>query len=168
MSDRSPKPTANRGLGALLNELSLLMRREFDRRLQPLDLGLTRARWLILYHVKRKAGCTQRELAEQLQLRPMTVGRQVGKLVDIGWLERRDDPRDQRAYSLHLKPAARKIFTRLRPVVQAFRSTYFAGIPPSRRDALFADLLIIKRNLLQLERRAVPTLSSHEKSGKAF
>ncbi len=160
MSVSSSIPAADRGLGALLNELGQLVRREFDRRVGQFDPSLTGARWRILYQVKRHPGCTQRELAERLQLQAVTIGRHVARLIEIGWLERRDDPRDGRAYALYLTPKAQPVFDRLLPVSQALRSAYFAGISDERREALFADLLLIKDNLLRLEASA--TSSSHE------
>ena len=159
MAESFSIPATDRGLGALLNELGQLVRREFDRRVGQLDPSLTGARWRILYQVKRHPGCTQRELAEHLQLQAVTIGRHVARLIEIGWLERRDDPRDRRAYALYLTPRAQPVFDRLLPVSRALRSAYFAGISDERREALFADLLLIKDNLLRLDTAAS---SSHE------
>ena len=55
---------AERRLGFLLNELSHLLRREFERRMQEKGVGLTRAQWLILRQLALRKGCRQRELAD--------------------------------------------------------------------------------------------------------
>ena len=71
-----PAPAnSERRLGYILNDLSHLLRREFDRRVQQKKLGLTRAQWLILRQVSLQEGCLQRELAEGLRFAPATVGR---------------------------------------------------------------------------------------------
>ncbi len=137
-----------RRLGFLLNELSHLLRREVDRRMQRAGVGLTRAQWQILRQVSLREGCLQCELAADLRLEPATVGRHVERLVAGGWLERRDDPRDGRAYRLRLRPRARRPLTRLRRLAEQLRFEYFAGIPRERQDALIDDLLVVKRNLL--------------------
>lgn len=145
-----PSITSNQepGLGFLLGDLGRLLRREYDRRVQQEGLGLTRAQWLILRQVSEHEGCLQRELAEALQIEASTVGRHVERLVAAGWLERRDDVWDGRAYRLHLQPKARNTLARLKRLTVELRDEYFAGIPPERREALIDNLQIIKRNVL--------------------
>ena len=148
----SPRPP-ERPLGFLLNELSHLLRREVDRRVQRAGVGLTRAQWQILRQVARREGCLQCELAADLRFEPATVGRHVERLRAGGWLERRDDPRDGRAYRLYLRARARRPLAQLRRLGEQLRSEYFTGIPPARQDALIDDLLVIQRNLLACRAR---------------
>lgn len=137
-------------LGPLLNELSRLMRREFDRRLRAAGVQLTRAQWLILYSVAQEEGLTQSELAEVLELERMTVGRHAMRLEAEGWLERRPDLGDARVFRLFLKVKGQRMLARLEPVVERLRRDYFSGIDPQRQADLFADLLKIRENLLAL------------------
>jgi DNA-binding MarR family transcriptional regulator len=137
-------------LGPLLNELSRLMRREFKRRLRTAGIDLTRAQWLILYHVARAPGSTQSELAEALELERMTIGRHATRLARQGWLERRPDAEDKRVFRLHLRNKSERTLSRSEPVVEQLRRDYFTGISLERRDELFNDLLTIRRNLLAL------------------
>ncbi len=149
--------------GFLLHELSHLLRREFDRRVGQAGLGLTRAQWLILRQVARQAGCRQRDVAGRLRLEAATVGRHISRLRAAAWLERRPDPRDGRAYRLHLRPKARRVLRRLRSLGTRLREEYLAGIPPARREALIDDLLIIRGNLLACRLRPAhpSSLSTH-------
>jgi len=151
-----------RRLGFLLNELSHLLHREFDRRVRQAGVGLTRAQWQILRQVSRQEACLQCELAAALRFEPATVGRHVERLVACGWLERRDDPRDGRAYRLYLRPRARRPLAQLRRLGEQIRAEYFAGIPPERQEALVGDLLTIKGNLLACRLRSEgPPSPSH-------
>ena len=46
--------------------------------------GMTRAQWMILVRLRRCGGMTQRELAEILEVEPITVGRLVDRLAARG------------------------------------------------------------------------------------
>jgi DNA-binding MarR family transcriptional regulator len=159
---------SERRLGYILNDLSHLLRREFDRRVQQKKLGLTRAQWLILRQVSLQEGCLQRELAEGLRFAPATVGRHVERLAAAGWLDRRNDPRDARAYRLHLHPKAERTLARLKRLATQLRDEYFADIPLKRREALLDDLLVIKRNLLACRARAASRSFHHHANHQEF
>ena len=83
-----PLRNFDRSLGFLLNDISRLMRQEFNRRVE--GFGLTRAQWLFLFYVARRPGCTQSDLAEELQVQKITVSRQADRLERAGWIERRE------------------------------------------------------------------------------
>ncbi len=135
--------------GFLLNDISRLARKEFDRRVR--HLGITRAQWLFLFYVARQPGCTQSELADTLQIQKITVSRHAERLVRARWLQRRDNAHDGRAYHLYLTAKAERIVERLSDVAVALREEYLEGIPAARRDALMDDLHRVKTNLLALE-----------------
>lgn len=138
--------------GGILSDISRLARKEFDRRVR--DLRVTRAQWLVLVHLSRRPGCTQTELADAMQMQKITVSRHVDRLVRAGWIERRDDVKDARAYRLHLSRKAEPIIARLAAVAEEMRLEFMRGLPASRRDALMADLLHIKSNLLRMDAEA--------------
>ena len=138
--------------GFLLNDISRLARKEFDRRVR--HLGITRAQWLFLFYVARQPGCTQSELADTLQIQKITVSRHAERLVRARWLQRRDSTHDGRAYHLYLTAKAERIVERLADVAVALREEYLDGIPVVRREALMSDLQRVKTNLLSLESQA--------------
>ena len=70
----------------LLHDVARLMRTTADRRARA--HGMTRAQWMILFRLRRQDALTQRELAEILEVEPITVGRLVDRLARIihrGW-----------------------------------------------------------------------------------
>ena len=148
MSD--PRPAPDRHLGFLLADINRLARREFDRRVRP--LGLTRAQWLFLFHLGRQPGASQSELAEHLQMGKISVSRQADRLQRAGWIERRNDDADRRAYHLYLTPRASRIVEKLDHTAENLRTDYLRGVTPARRSALVADLGRIKANLLKLQK----------------
>ena len=146
--------------GYILNDISRLARKEFDRRVR--ELRLTRAQWLFLSHLARQPGCTQSELAERLQMEKITVSRQAARLLRAGWIERRDHAEDRRAYRLYVTRKAEPIIVRLSAVADELRSEYLHGLSAARRAALIDGLLQIKSNLLRLDAEA--KRRSHDKN----
>lgn len=135
--------------GFILSDISRLARTEFDRRVRA--LGVTRAQWLVLFHLARRPGCTQSELAEAMQIQKITVSRHVDRLVRSGRIERRDHAEDARAYHLYLSSRAQPLMRKLETVADALRQEYMHGLNSTRRDALIADLLHIKSNLSRID-----------------
>ena len=74
---------------------------------------MTRAQWAVLVRLDRSEGLNQSELAEMLDLQPITLTRLLDKLCDSGLIERRPDPDDRRAKRLFLTAAARPLLEQL-------------------------------------------------------
>jgi MarR family transcriptional regulator for hemolysin len=100
--DQRNVPLANfeRDLLFLLNDVARLLRVDADKRARAHDM--TRAQWGILIWLERQPGISQKELAELLEVEPITVARLVDRLERRGMVERRPDPRDRRIWRLHL------------------------------------------------------------------
>src|SRR5689334_11950907 len=96
---------ANLSLGSLLNDVSRLMRKKFDQRAK--ELRLTRAQYYLLAKLARHEGIKQVELAELLEVEPISAARLVDRMEAAGWVERRADPADRRARRVFLAPKAR-------------------------------------------------------------
>jgi MarR family transcriptional regulator for hemolysin len=89
-----------RDLLFLLHDVARLVRVDADKRARA--HGMTRAQWTILIWLKRRPGITQKELAELIEVEPITVARLIDRLEKSGMVERRPDPRDRRIWRLHL------------------------------------------------------------------
>ena len=87
-----------------LHDVAHLLRIETDKRARRHDM--TRAQWLILLWLDRQPGISQKELAEILEVEPITVARLVDRLEQRQMVERRPDPKDRRIWRLHLRPDA--------------------------------------------------------------
>jgi MarR family transcriptional regulator for hemolysin len=88
----------------LLHDVARLIRQEADRRAGM--HGMTRAQWVILIWLERQPGLSQKELAELLEVEPITVARLIDRLEARGMVERRPDAKDRRIWRLHLLDAA--------------------------------------------------------------
>ncbi|MDH4041956.1 MAG: MarR family transcriptional regulator, partial [Gammaproteobacteria bacterium] len=86
-----------------LHGAARLLRRNFDRRAREHDLS--RARWQVLWLLDREQGLKQAELAERLDVAPISLGRQLDNLEQEGLVERRRDAGDRRCFRIYLKDA---------------------------------------------------------------
>ena len=68
--------------------------------------GLARGEFAATAVLARAPGLTQRELAQRLDVEPITVARLLDRLALRGLVERRPDPRDRRVWRLHPGPEA--------------------------------------------------------------
>lgn len=134
-----------RSLGFLLNDVSRLMRQRFDERAR--GLGLTRAQWRVLRHLRQYEGINQGALAEILEVETVTLGRHIDRLEDAGWLERRRDPSDRRVWRLHLAEKARPMIDRLTDLSSEVREFALTGLSKLERDHLIETLMTMKNNL---------------------
>ena len=96
-----------RDLLFLLHDVARLVRVDADKRARA--HGMTRAQWGILIWLDRLPGISQKELAELLEVEPITVARLIDRLEARGMVERRPDPRDRRIWRLHLSEPAHRV-----------------------------------------------------------
>src|ERR1700752_4303592 len=100
-----------RSFGFLVSDGARLFGRRFDH--NGRRLGLTRAQCRTLGYLARNEGINQAGLADLLEIRPMTLVRQIDRMEEAGWIERRPDPADRRARRLFLTAKARPILGRI-------------------------------------------------------
>src|SRR5579872_3393618 len=101
----------NRDFAFLLSDVARLARTYSDQEVR--QYGMTRAQWAVLARVERNQGLKQSELAELLDLQPITLTRLIDRLCDSELIERRSDPNDRRAKRLFLTAAARPMLEQL-------------------------------------------------------
>jgi MarR family transcriptional regulator, transcriptional regulator for hemolysin len=129
----------------LLHDLAHQLRLEADRRASA--YGMTRAQWVILLRLERRAGLSQKELAEILEVEPITVARLIDRLERSGMVERRGDPDDRRIWRLHLREAALPVLAHLHGERDDILRTVAAGIDPALLDQTEAVLEAMKANV---------------------
>lgn len=135
--------------GYLLSDVTLLFRKHFDRR--AVKFGLTRAQWRatkVLYH---REGLRQNELAEFLEMEPIAVGRVIDRLQAAGFVERRHDPKDRRAWRLYVTEQARVIVGDMEIIARELRRDATRGIDHDELKKALVVIEQIKSNLLALE-----------------
>jgi len=126
-------------------ETAHALRRAFDRR--AAGLGVTRAQWRVLVKVSRKPGMRQVEIADMLDIEPITLCRIIDRLEESGLIARRRDPADRRAWLLDLTPKAEPLITKLRAIANELVGQAFAGLDDEEVTRLRAMLATIRENV---------------------
>jgi DNA-binding MarR family transcriptional regulator len=114
-------------LGYLVNRTARLMGQMFSRRLERHGVAL--AQWAILLFLYADDGRTQRELSRMVAIEPPTVARTIDRMVRDGLARREPHPRDGRATSIRLTPAALALRDEL--VAESMAGNAFAAQPLS-------------------------------------
>ena len=134
-----------RDLAFTINDVARLLRTYADQK--AAQYGMSRAKWAVIARLDRFEGLKQTELADMLDLQPISLTRLLDSLCANGLIERRADPYDRRAKRLFLTPAARPLLDRLGDLAEELMGTALAGLDQRDSKALLAQLSTIKDNL---------------------
>ena len=134
-----------RQLVSQLVESSRILRNYIDHRAK--ERGTTRAQWVVLFRLRAHEGLSQVDLAEVLELQPISLVRLLDRLVEQGLLERRHDPRDRRANRLFLTEAGRRLVDDLDSLRDAIATDVLHDIPDEVIASSLKTLLDIKERI---------------------
>src|SRR5262245_6777296 len=104
----------------LVKVVSRLWVRYFDQRAVQLGMPVNQCKLLVV--LSRNEGTTQAKLAEPSDTDRMTLVRVLDRMESDGWIERRPDPADRRAYRLHLKPASEPVIAEIMRIGEKVRN----------------------------------------------
>ena len=135
-------------VGYLIGDVSRMLRTVYDRRVEP--LGLTRAQWLVLARLSRIEGCTQTELAAQLEIKKPTLGKLLERLEEKMWVTRRSDENDARSKRVFLTKRAGPVLHQMFSLADEVLDAAISGLNRKEADQLNAALLHVKSNLSEL------------------
>ncbi len=154
----------NREFAFSLNDVARMLRTYADHKAS--QFGITRAQWAVLVRLDRFEGLKQAELAEMLDLQPITLTRLLDRLCDSGLIERRADPNDRRAKRLFLTAAARPLLERLGDLGDELMGTALAGVDREAVEKMVALLATVKENLRQaIQHRTSAGASGEQRYG---
>jgi len=135
----------HRELAFLINDVSRLLRTLADREVR--QFGMTRAQWAVLVRLERHQGLKQSELAEMLDLQPITLTRLIDRLAESGLIERRADPHDRRANRLFLTDAAKPLMARLAALGEELMTGVLDSMAPAKTAVMLKQLEAMRENL---------------------
>lgn len=128
-----------------INETARAIRRLFDQRVSA--MGVTRSQWRVLARLKREPGLRQVELADRLDMEPITLCRIVDRLEEAGLVQRKSDPSDRRAWLLELTAKADPVVKQLRGVAGEIAEEAMNGIRETELRELQDRLAAIRTNV---------------------
>ena len=138
-----------------IGETAHAVRKAFSRR--AASLGVTGPQWKVMLKLTLKPGLRQTELADMLEIEPITLSRIIDRLQDAELVERASDPADRRAWRLHVTAKAGPIVEKLKAIAGEMTAEAFAGIDNK-------DVETTRRVLAQV-REQVGQLASVKRAG---
>ena len=154
----------NREFAFIVNDVARMLRTYADH--ESRQFGITRAQWAVLARLDRFEGLKQSDLAEMLDLQPITLTRLLDRLCDSGLIERRADPTDRRAKRLFLTAAARPLLERLAELGEDMMMNALAGVDRETVEQMIAQLALVKENLRQaIQHRTAAGVAAERRHG---
>jgi MarR family transcriptional regulator, transcriptional regulator for hemolysin len=133
----------------LIHDIARLLKKNFDRRVK--DFGLTRAQWLTVGVIRRNPGISQADLADRLDIQPITAARTIDRLEKAGWIERRLDAGDRRIKRLYLTGRVQEVVGQMRAVGLELRTQAVDGLSGKDHEMLVRLLRKMKDNLCNMK-----------------
>jgi MarR family transcriptional regulator for hemolysin len=153
-----PKQPINREFAFTIIDVARMLRTYADQRAR--QFGVSRAQWAVLVRIDRSPGLKQSELAEILDLQPITLTRLLDRLSDNDLIERKPDPNDRRANRLYVTPAAKPMLDQLNVLGADMMETALEGLDAQTVERTLRQLDTVKDNL----RRAISRSSTQQQA----
>lgn len=138
-------PTTHENFLFAVHDLARAIRLYADQKASR--FGMTRAQWAVLARVERSEGLKQTELADLMDVQPITLTRLIDRLCDNGLIERRNDAEDRRAKRLYLTPAAATVLKQLHALRSEITEAALQGFGGDDVGKLASQLEAIRDNV---------------------
>ncbi|MER0236679.1 MarR family winged helix-turn-helix transcriptional regulator [Fulvimarina sp. MAC8] len=135
----------NEQITLALFDASRLLREAFEHTYRDMKLSWPQIR--IMGRLYAQEDITQSEVGTQLEMDPMTISRQIDRLVDLGFVERRTEARDRRLRKLYLTPQARELREEIMNRGQNVLKQALKGFDEDQQTAILSKLMTIADNL---------------------
>jgi DNA-binding MarR family transcriptional regulator len=131
--------------GFLSYEISHIIRQRFNKAAEA--IGFTHAQWRALVHLSENQNCRQIDLADILEIKPITLVKQIDLLEESGMVVRNKDVDDRRAYRLSITDKAHAVMQELWKIADAVENEVLAALSADERR-LITDFLDRVKNSL--------------------
>jgi MarR family transcriptional regulator for hemolysin len=128
--------------GFLSYEISHIIRQRFNKEAE--NIGLSHAQWRTLVHLSDNENCRQIDLAKILEIRPITLARQIDLLEYAGLIRRNKDSEDRRAYRLEIMPKTNAVMQELWDIADAVEAKVLSVLTAEEQELLIMLLERIK------------------------
>lgn len=106
----------NRALIKFVNTISRITQSYTDEVM--VKLNLTSGTYPFLLVLYRKEGINQNEISRELNVDKAMSARSIKKLIDLEYIEKKEDDKDSRAYKLYLTEKGRAIVPEIKKEIQ--------------------------------------------------
>jgi MarR family transcriptional regulator for hemolysin len=140
-----PAQPMNREFAFTIMDVARMIKTYADQRAR--QFGISRAQWAVLVRIDRSEGLKQSELAEILDLQPISLTRLLDRLADNKLIVRRAYTNFRRANRLFLTPAARPLLEQLADLGEDMMATVLDGLDAKTIERTLRDLERVRENL---------------------
>uniref|UniRef100_A0A7C3RLE7 MarR family transcriptional regulator n=1 Tax=Dictyoglomus thermophilum TaxID=14 RepID=A0A7C3RLE7_DICTH len=128
-----------------------VIKEHFRRREKLLsDLKVYRGQAPVLLLLAEKNGLTQKEIAEELKIKPSTVTLILRRMKKRGLVSSKRDEKDKRYTKVYLTEDGKKFICRLREIYRQLEEECFNGFSDEEKDQLMNFLRRVIDNLRRL------------------
>jgi len=122
-----------------------------DTQLNPYQIGTAQVSFLIA--LLKQDGVNQETLTATSHVDKSTTARAIAKLAQAGYITRKKDPEDNRAYKIYLTPKGRIIEPKLYNILQQLNETLSEGLTDAEKQTMIILLKKIEHNILAQNRK---------------
>ena len=115
------------------------------RRLEEFNIGSGQLPLLMLLY-NHKDGLNQKEISQLLNIDKGATAKAVLKLLNEGYIERKDDPIDNRMYRIYLTKKANKIGDKLLKIAEEWQNILLNRFQKNDKAYMLESLKIMKDN----------------------
>ncbi len=129
--------------GFLSYEISHIIQQRFNKEAET--LGFTHGQWRALAYLSENENCRQTDLAAALEIKPITLVRQIDQLEQMELVVRKKDHEDRRAHRLQLTENARELLFQLWERADSVEDQLLQVLNQSEQEQLIEYLHRIKK-----------------------
>lgn len=141
-------------LGFLISDSARLMRSLFEKRIADAGIDLTPGEARTLIYVAAVNGSRQQDIAQRMNIEPMTVCTFLDKLQALDLIQRQPDPSDRRAKKVVLTAKSDAMLDAVAKELNLVLTQATDGMSTETRAALHDALILFRNNLQQTDRFA--------------
>lgn len=130
-----------RRIGSIARALDSISNIEFR------EINLTRGQYLYLVRICENPGLIQERLSEILKVDKTTTARAINKLVETGYIEKREDPNNKKNKKLYPTPKGEESYNFLIKEDQYSNESALQGFDPSEVETLYHLLMRVDENI---------------------
>ncbi|EDM67921.1 MULTISPECIES: MarR family transcriptional regulator [unclassified Moritella] len=131
--------------GFLSYEISHVIRQRFNK--QAESIGVTHSQWRVLVHLSENENCRQVDLADILNVKPITLARQIDLLEQLSLVKRLNDKEDRRVFRLKLTTKAKPIMQELWQIADSIENEICNMLSDEEKGVLSKLLITIKTQI---------------------
>lgn len=137
--------STHQSIGFRFGNMARKMSSLFAGKLKP--YGITPEQWTVLYQVHLQEGINQKELALRSGKDQPSITRILDVLDKKGFIQRKPDPGDRRAYLIYATPSVQQIMDQTVPLELSLNDELVAGITDEQLAALDHIMKQINHNI---------------------